>query len=132
MSRIETRENVVIFIYQAGFRKEPVEEQLEIYKENFPSVVEDAEYFDRVCLGVFARKEELDETISKFLKKWTLKRLPRIDLAILEASVYEIQFYEDIPTSVTINEAVKLSKKYGTEDSSAFINGLLSSFEKSL
>jgi len=132
MTRIETRECVVFFIYQSSFRTEGNDEQIAIYKENNPDVVDDVEYFDTMCKGVIENKEDLDARISKFLKKWTINRLPKLDLAILEASVYEILYMKDIPTSVTINEAVRLSKKFGTGDSASFVNGLLSSFEKSL
>ena len=82
----------------------------------------------------FRKKElqELDDLISKFLVKWTISRLPRMDLAILETAAYEILYVDEVPTSVAINEAVKLSKKYGTPDSSSYVNGVLSSLEKSL
>ncbi|MBO4408609.1 MAG: N utilization substance protein B, partial [Clostridiales bacterium] len=64
--------------------------------------------------------------------RWKLERLPMTDRIILEIAVYEILTVEDIPTSVSINEAVKLAKKFGTESSSSYINGVLSNFVKSL
>ena len=81
---------------------------------------------------VIASREDLDEKISQFLKKWTINRIPKLDKAILETACYEILNFDDIPVSVSINEAVRLSKRYGTDDSSSYINGVLSSFEKSL
>ena len=77
-------------------------------------------------------RDELDEKFVPFLKRWKLERLPQTDRIILEIAVYEILTVEDIPTSVSINEAVKLAKKFGTSSSSSYINGVLSNFVKSL
>lgn len=132
MSRIETRESAVIFVYQSTFKDISYEEQLDQYIALNEELLDDIEYFKTVTSGVIEKKEELDEKISKFLKNWTINRLPRMDVAILEVACYEILYVDEIPTSVAINEAVKLSKKYGTPDSGSYVNGVLSSFEKSL
>lgn len=132
MSRIETRESAVIFIYQSTFKDISYEEQLDQYIALNEELLDDIEYFKNVTSGVISNKQELDDLISKFLVKWTISRLPRMDLAILETAAYEILYVDEVPTSVAINEAVKLSKKYGTPDSSSYVNGVLSSLEKSL
>lgn len=132
MSRIETREAVVFAVYQSSFRTEDFEDQLKIYIDNNPEVEDDKDYFITTALGVNDNKDKIDDMISKFLKKWTINRLPKVDRAILETAVYEILYCDDIPTSVAINEAVRLAKRYGTDDSSSYINGVLSSLEKSL
>ena len=132
MSRIETRESAVFFIYQYNFRHESLDEQIELFVGENPGVKEDMEFFDTTVRGVIANMEELDEKISGFLKKWTIKRIPKLDKAILEMAFFEIMNLDEIPVSVSINEAVRLSKRYGTDDSSSYINGVLSSFEKSL
>ena len=132
MSRIETRESAVIFVYQSTFKDISYEEQLDQYIALNEELLDDIEYFKTVTSGVIEKKEKLDEKISKFLKNWTINRLPRMDVAILEVACYEILYVDEIPTSVAINEAVKLSKKYGTPDSGSYVNGVLSSFEKSL
>ena len=132
MSRIETRESAVFFIYQYDFRHESLDEQIEIFVGENPGVKEDMEFFETTVRGVIANREKLDEKISGFLKKWTIKRIPKLDKAILETAFFEILNLDEIPVSVSINEAVRLSKRYGTDDSSSYINGVLSSFEKSL
>ena len=132
MSRIETRESAVFFIYQYDFRHESLDEQIEIFVGENPGVKEDMEFFETTVRGVIANRELLDEKISGFLKKWTIKRIPKLDKAILETAFFEILNLDEIPVSVSINEAVRLSKRYGTDDSSSYINGVLSSFEKSL
>ncbi len=132
MSRIETREHAMELLFQIGFRNDPISSQIETFKENYPEVVEDEAYFLDIVYGVINSRDELDEKFVPFLKNWKLERLPQTDRIILEIAVYEILTVEEIPTSVSINEAVKLAKKYGTDNSSSYINGVLSNFVKSI
>ncbi|MCQ2472849.1 MAG: transcription antitermination factor NusB [Saccharofermentans sp.] len=132
MSRIETREHAMELLFQTGFRNDPVSDQIDKFREIYPDIIEDEEYFLDIVYGVINSREELDEKFVPFLKRWKLERLPQTDRIILEIAVYEILTVDDIPTSVSINEAVKLAKKYGTSSSSSYINGVLSNFEKSL
>ncbi|MUV39679.1 N utilization substance protein B like protein [Lentibacillus sp. JNUCC-1] len=76
--------------------------------------------------GVVSHKVNIDETISSHLEKWTIDRIARVEKTILRIAVYEILFIEDIPESVSVNEAVELAKTFGDEDSSKFVNGVLS------
>ena len=132
MSRIETRERAMEFLFQTGFRNDPISEQIDLFRETYPEITEDEAYFLDIVYGVINSRAELDEKFVPFLKRWKLERIPQTDRIILEIAVYEILTVEDIPTSVSINEAVKLAKKYGTDSSSSYINGVLSNFEKSL
>ena len=132
MSRIETREHAMELLFQIGFRNDPISGQIETFKENYPEVVEDEAYFLDIVYGVINSRDELDEKFVPFLKNWKLERLPQTDRIILEIAVYEILTVEEIPTSVSINEAVKLAKKFGTDNSSSYINGVLSNFVKSI
>ena len=132
MSRIETREHALELLFQIGFRNDPISEQINLFRETNPDIIEDEAYFLDIVYGVINSRDELDEKFVPFLKRWKLERLPMTDRIILEIAVYEILTVEDIPTSVSINEAVKLAKKFGTESSSSYINGVLSSFVKSL
>ena len=132
MSRIETREHVLMFLFQAYFRTDPVAGQLEMFKEDYPDVTQDPVYFTDMVYGVINKRQEIDENIIPFLNQWKIDRIPVADRIILEIAAYEILFMDDVPVRVSINEAVKLAKKYGTDNSSSYINGVLSSFEKSL
>ena len=132
MSRIETREHAMELLFQIGFRNDPISSQIETFKENYPEVAEDEAYFLDIVYGVINSRDELDEKFVPFLKNWKLERLPQTDRIILEIAVYEILTVEEIPTSVSINEAVKLAKKFGTDNSSSYINGVLSNFVKSI
>ena len=132
MSRIETREHAMELLFQIGFRNDPISEQIDLFREAYPEVTEDEDYFLDIVYGVINGRDELDEKFVPFLKRWKLERLPQTDRIILEIAVYEILTVDEIPASVSINEAVKLAKKFGTDSSSSYINGVLSSFVKSI
>ena len=78
-----------------------------------------------------AEQGKIDDYIRKYAKGWSLERMARVDLAIIRLALYELLFMDDIPISVSINEAVELAKKYGNEKSSSFINGILGNFIRS-
>ena len=103
MSRIDAREAVVFFVYQFDFRTEAIDEQIDIYVKDKEDLAEDIEYFKSTVKGVISNRDALDESITKFLKNWSLDRIPKLDKAILETAVYEISYNDDIPTSVAIN-----------------------------
>jgi len=86
----------------------------------------DREYIEDIVRGVFANLAELDGVVEHNAKGWKLSRLAKIDLSILRLCIYEIKYRDDIPFIISVNEAVELAKKYGTEDSGSFINGILS------
>lgn len=74
---------------------------------------------------IYAHIEELDAAINEASKGWKTTRMGKVDLTLIRLAVYEIRFEEDIPVKVSINEAIELAKKYGTDDSPAFVNGIL-------
>ena len=82
--------------------------------------------------GTLANLGEIDELIKKYLKEgWTFDRVTAVDRNILRLAVYEMKFAEEkLPAAIAINEAVKLAKKYGTDDSSKFVNGILDAISK--
>ena len=83
--------------------------------------------------GVKEHMQDIDDKISSNLKQgWKLSRISRVSLAVLRLAVYEMMYLDDIPVSVSINEAVELSKKYTMEDDTSFINGVLGAIAKEL
>ena len=82
--------------------------------------------------GVLPNLDEIDLLIKKHANNWTLERMANIDRNILRIAIYEIIFIDTIPKSVTINEAVELAKKYSTENSFGFVNGVLGNIEKTV
>lgn len=117
--RSEEREQAFCLLFQSLFN---TDENFEIYEENIESV---GDYARSIALGVEEKKENLDGLIEKYSKGWKVKRLPKVNLAILRLAAYEILFVDDVPESVAINEAVELAKKYSGESDYSFINGVL-------
>ncbi len=88
------------------------------------------DYFRNTYKNIVEHIDEIDAKIESNSIKWKLSRLPKVDLAILRVSAAEILYDENIPVSVSINEAVMLAKNYSTDKSSKFINGLLGNLAK--
>ncbi len=122
--RSEEREQAFCLLFQSLFN---TDENFEIYEENIESV---GDYARSIALGVEEKKDNLDGLIEKYSKGWKVKRLPKVNLAILRLAVYEILFVDDVPESVAINEAVELAKKYSGESDYSFINGVLGALVK--
>jgi len=83
--------------------------------------------FTKLVKGVIAAKPEIDAIIKRFSSNWKMSRMSGVDRNILRIAVYELLFCDDIPPKVTINEAIDVGKKFGAEESGAFINGILDS-----
>ncbi len=128
MTRREAREEALILVFEKEFNSDSLEEIIETAKE--VRDIEPDEYIIGVFHGVFDNLQLIDGIISKYSVGWSIKRITKIALAILRLAIYEIKFVDEIPVSVSINEAVELAKKYSTKEDSAYINGVLSSVSK--
>lgn len=128
MNRIQQREQAFFMIFQNQFSSIADEDGIANYSEYVEEV---GEYAKQLYNGVIEHKEELDEIISSFSSGWKLKRLPKVNVAILRLAVYEIKYVDDVPNSVAINEAVELAKKYSGKEDASFINGVLGSYTRS-
>lgn len=128
MNRKTARENAFILIFEKNFRADSIESIIEdaIEARNF----EYDEYVEVVFKGVFDNIEKIDKLISDNLHGWKLARLSKVAVSLLRLAVFEILFMEDIPVSVSINEAVEIAKKYSTQDDASYINGVLGSIAK--
>jgi len=87
-------------------------------------------YAKKLIDGVRENGDVLNQLISKFADNWRLERMSLIDRNILRLAVYEMHYQEDVPVSVAINEAVEIAKRYSTDDSGPFINGILDAMVK--
>jgi len=83
------------------------------------------EFATRVANGVIAEQEAIDEKISRYTANYELKRISAVDRNILRVAIYEMLFCNDVPPIVAINEAIDIAKKFGTEESGKFVNGVL-------
>jgi N utilization substance protein B len=82
-------------------------------------------FAEEIVNGTFKHFKKINEIIHDCAKNWSLDRMAVVDRNVLRMAVYEILYRMDIPTSVTINEAIEIAKKFGTDDSGAFVNGIL-------
>jgi N utilization substance protein B len=105
----------------------PLEQSLAVFLENFPVKQGSQPYFLRLVQGVWEQKEAIDRLIKDYAENWRIERMSGVDRNILRMAVYELIYCDDIPPRVAINEAIDLGKQYSTEESGAFINGILDS-----
>ena len=125
LTRKHAREQAFILIFEKCFKEETVDEILELAVELRDFETDD--YTINTFKGVYENVDLLDSKISDNTKKWDINRISRVSLAILRLALYEILFVDDIPDSVSANEAVELAKKYSTENDAAFVNGIIGS-----
>lgn len=129
MTRRQIREQIFQILFRAEFHpKEEFEEQMELAVRKERATEEELFYIEKKSADIAEKIEQLDGMINSRAKGWKTSRMPKVDVTLLRLAVYEISFEEEIPLGVAINEAVELAKKYGTDDSPAFINGVLSKF----
>ena len=130
MTRREVREQVFKIVFQKEFHTaEDLKDQAEIYLEENDIEKKAAEEILAKCLNIFDKIEELDADINERTENWKTTRMSKVDLSLIRLALYEMR-YEDMPKGVAINEAVELAKKYGTDSSSGFVNGVLAKFNE--
>ena len=126
MKRREAREFAFAVLFEKTFKDESIDEIIKNASEDREIIVDD--YVYNTCINIELNLEVIDELISRYLTKWKINRISRVSLSALRLGVYELEFSEDIPEKVSINESVELAKKYEGEDSAAFVNGVLGAF----
>ncbi|MEH7354120.1 transcription antitermination factor NusB [Neobacillus drentensis] len=91
------------------------------------------EYLSKLVLGVIEQKAEIDELITQSLEKWSLDRLATVDRNLLRIATYELKYFRnEVPENVILDEAIEIAKIYGDDQSSKFINGVLSKVKQKL
>ena len=131
MSRRELREQIFKFIFRVEFNeKDEMDQQKQLFFENEDLEISDADkkYISTKSNKILEKLDEIDEMINQQAKGWTTQRMGKVDLTILRLAVYEITYDDTVPTGAAINEAVELAKKFGQEESSSFVNGVLAKF----
>jgi N utilization substance protein B len=126
-SRRNARELALQALFSMDMNRDFSDEMLERFCGHFPPAVSIGPFFMQLVNGVVALMPRIDPLIEQHSKHWKLERMSCVDRNIMRIAVFEILSCEDIPPKVTINEAIDIAKKYGTEDSGAFINGIIDS-----
>ena len=129
-TRRKSRELALQALYQWSITRQNPSLILDQQKANFSPADEEDEFAQQIVVGVLEHYNHIDELIEKFLEHWRLDRISIIDRNILRMAIFELLFREDIPPRVTLNEAIDLGKRFGSEDSSSFINGILDRIQK--
>lgn len=132
MKRRKARELALQMLFAAENQGDPSpspETLAQSYFRNFADKLDpvsvDEAYFKALLNGALEKRMELDALIESHSDHWKLSRMTKIDKNVLRIGAFELKYREDIPASVVIDEAIELAKKYGTDDSAAFTNGIL-------
>ncbi|MFP3918698.1 transcription antitermination factor NusB [Lysinibacillus telephonicus] len=124
MKRHDAREKAVQVLFQLDNTDLTLQEAIgHVLNED-----ESDPFFEQLVHGVTEKQQEIDAALEKNLDNWSLGRLPKIERTVLRIAIYELQYMQDTPSRVVLNEAIELSKTFGDEKSSKFVNGVLSKF----
>ncbi len=124
-SRRKSREAALKILYALDTNGQTAEQGLTAYFDHFAEEGESAEFTNTIVRGVGEHLEKLDEVIRTASQNWRLERMARVDRNILRLAAYELLHVPSVPRRVSLNEAIELGKRYGAEDSPAFVNGIL-------
>jgi N utilization substance protein B len=126
MNRRKSRDLAMKLLFETSINKKGAEEIINDYKEENENLDQiDFEYIKNILDGIQEKENFLNEKIEESLTGWKLNRISKINMSILKVAVYEIYFIEDIPSKVSVNEAIELAKVYSDEKSPSFINGAI-------
>jgi len=127
MTRRALREQVFLMLFRVEFHDtEEMNEQVELYKDQLEECSEkDIEYILSKYKSVVEKLADIDAAIGEASTGWKVSRMAKVDLALIRLAAYEMKYEEDVPVKVAINEAIELAKQYGSDDSPAFVNGVL-------
>ena len=123
--RRRSRELTIKVLFHLEFSRDDPGIAFDLICNNFGASDDVKQFSKGLVLGVCVHLKDLDTLIGKTSSNWRLERIAKIDRSILRLAIYELLYMDDIPPKVSINEAVDLGKKFGTEESGAFINGIL-------
>ena len=131
ISRYKKREQAFILSFETLFSDTEIDELADNAVDGNDEYMSD--YAIMCAKGILANAEEIDALISKNLKKgWKISRISKVSYTLIRLAIFEMLYVEDVPVSVSINEAVELAKKYSVPDDSAFVNGVLGAVAKEI
>ena len=122
-----SREQALQALFYMDMHRGPVEDPVSAFCSCFTDDKPTEPFFHRLIDGVQEHRETIDTVIEQFSSNWKLSRMSCVDRNVLRIAVFELLFCADIPPKVSINEAIDVGKRFGTEESGAFINGILDS-----
>ena len=129
--RSQAREAALKVLYQLDVTKDSAEETLKVFFRHHRVAVASQPFVEKLVKGTMEHLAEIDACLAKSATNWSLPRMAMVDRNILRLGAFELLFDTETPPKVVINEAVELAKRFGTADSSKFVNGVLDSIYKS-
>ena len=123
--RRKGRELALQALYQIEITDDASPGAVELFLSHFEGSAKAKDFARGLVSGVVSRQEEIDSRIEQLTENWKMGRLAKVDLVLLRMAAYELMYCPDIPSSVSLNEAIEIAKRFGTGDSPAFINGVL-------
>jgi transcription antitermination protein NusB len=133
-ARTKARKRALDILFQSDIRGDDLSVTLAAEAKraaNEPARESSWLYAREIVDGVIDNRDEIDEQITTFAKDWSLARMPAVDRALLRMAVWEILYNDEVPTAVAIDEAVDLAKEFSTDDSGAFVHGVLARIARS-
>ena len=128
--RRKGRELALQALYQIEITGDSSIAALDLFLQHFEGAAKAKEFARRLVSGVVSQRPELDRMISESTEHWKLERLAKVEHELLRLAAYEVAFCPDIPVPVSLDEAVEIAKRFGSEDSAGFINGVLDRIAK--
>ncbi len=128
--RRKSRECALQVLYQIDVTHQNPLRALQEWKEHFDPERGEDEFAKQIILGVIDHLQEIDRMIQTQSEHWQLDRISIVDRNILRMAIFELLYCQDIPSKVTLNEAIDLGKRYGSQESGSFINGILDGIQK--
>jgi transcription antitermination protein NusB len=123
--RRRARENALKILFACELGRNPIEDVIPAFWGDFETNTEGREFAEELARGTIAHLAEIDEAIQAVSIHWKINRMACVDRNILRMAAFELFYLDEIPKRVTLNEAIEIAKRYGNEDSWAFINGIL-------
>ena len=131
-TRRQARELAMQALFYMDIRKDASEETLEYFCGCFCPSKKSRPFFRKLVNGVLETKGQIDSLVERYSQNWNISRMSCVDRNVMRIAVYEMLYCDDIPPKVSINEAVDIGKKFGTQESGAFINGIMDSIREAL
>jgi len=130
--RRQTREWIMQFLFQLDFNPEPVDIALKDFWEGKDPNERERTYAEEVIKGVVQHKDELDDRLSQYAKRWDSERMGAVDRTVMRVALFEMLYRDDVPPVVSINEAVHFAKDFSSFQSGRFVNGVLDRIRREL
>ncbi|AGB40520.1 transcription antitermination factor NusB [Halobacteroides halobius DSM 5150] len=132
ITRRQAREVAVQFLYQVDINKAGLVSNLDTLHEERPELDLRGSFLSDIIEGTYHKKHELDQLVDDNISNWKMERMGKVERNIIRLALYEMLYEEEIPTAVSIDEAIELAKSFSDQKAAKFVNGILGKLAKKL